>query len=76
LITDRDEKALEYLRNVRFEHLDPNTGDNKMGFKLFFEFDENPFFEGKVLEKTYHYLVSTSRFIETVADGYTGGTRI
>jgi Nucleosome assembly protein (NAP) len=58
LITDRDEKALAYLRDVRFEHLDPHSGDKKMGFKLFFEFDENPFFEGTALEKTYHYLVS------------------
>lgn len=59
LITDRDEKALAYLRDVRFEHLDPNSGEKKMGFKLHFEFDENPFFEEKLLEKTYHYLVST-----------------
>ncbi|PVF96898.1 NAP-domain-containing protein [Serendipita vermifera] len=55
LITERDEKALEHLTDVRFEHLDPNTGEKKMGFKLIFIFDANPFFEQTTLEKTYHY---------------------
>ncbi|KIM23415.1 hypothetical protein M408DRAFT_332349 [Serendipita vermifera MAFF 305830] len=51
LITERDEKALEHLTNVRYEHL---SGE-KMGFKLLFEFSENPFFTNGVLEKTYFY---------------------
>jgi nucleosome assembly protein 1-like 1 len=57
LITERDEKALEHLTDVRFEHLDPNAGEKKMGFKLIFCFNQNPYFEQTVLEKTYHYQV-------------------
>lgn len=54
LITERDEKALEFLTDIKYQHL---TGD-KMGFKLLFEFAENPYFTEKCLEKTYHYQVS------------------
>lgn len=65
LITERDEKALEYLTNVTLHHLDPNdpNGEKKMGFKLVFEFEENPFFEGKELVKTYYYLVRPASLV-------------
>lgn len=54
LITERDEKALEHLTDIRYEHLN----GEKMGFKLLFEFEENPFFAERILEKTYFYQVS------------------
>ncbi|KAJ1743167.1 histone chaperone [Coemansia sp. RSA 1085] len=50
LITERDEEAIKYLRDIRLEYL----GD-KPGFKLEFEFAENPFFANAVLSKTYVY---------------------
>lgn len=48
-ITDRDSEVLQYLKNIRMEYL------NTPGFKLIFEFVENPFFDNKELTKTYHY---------------------
>lgn len=74
LITERDEKALEHLRDIKFEHLDPEAGEKKMGFKLLFEFDENPFFEGKVLEKTYYYLEELGYEGDFIFDRATGCT--
>ena len=53
LITERDEGALKYLLDVRYSHLEKP----ELGFKLMFEFAENPYFENKVLEKTYYYQV-------------------
>lgn len=55
LITERDEGALKYLLDVRYSHLEKP----ELGFKLMFEFAENPYFENKVLEKTYYYQVKT-----------------
>lgn len=49
LITERDDEALQYLRDIRMEYLE------QPGFALVFEFDENPFFTNKVLRKTYYY---------------------
>ncbi|KAK3325626.1 hypothetical protein B0H66DRAFT_599780 [Apodospora peruviana] len=49
MITDRDEGALKYLTDIRMEYLD------KPGFKLIFEFAENPFFTNKTITKTYFY---------------------
>jgi hypothetical protein len=62
LITERDEKALEYLTDIRYEHI---TGE-KLGFKLLFEFAENPYFTEKTLEKAYYYQVSISHYILTL----------
>lgn len=53
LITERDEGALKYLLDVRYTHL----AKPELGFKLVFEFAENPYFENKALEKTYYYQV-------------------
>ncbi|KAJ2450318.1 histone chaperone [Coemansia sp. RSA 2336] len=50
LITERDEEAIKYLRDIRLEYL-----NDKPGFKLEFEFAENPFFTNTVLSKTYVY---------------------
>ena len=51
LITERDENALEYLTDIRLVYLEDSTP----GFKLLFDFAENPYFENETLEKTYHY---------------------
>lgn len=48
-ITDRDQDALGYLIDVRMSYID------KPGFRLEFEFSENPYFTNKVLTKTYYY---------------------
>ncbi|KAI0055316.1 NAP-domain-containing protein [Artomyces pyxidatus] len=53
LITDRDAGALKYLTDLRIEYLP--SSEPKPGFKLLFVFDENEYFENKVLEKTYVY---------------------
>jgi len=49
MITDRDEEALKFLTDIRMEYLE------KPGFKLIFEFSENPFFSNKTISKTYFY---------------------
>lgn len=48
-ITDRDEEALKFLTDIRMEYLD------RPGFRLIFEFSENPFFTNKTISKTYFY---------------------
>ncbi|KAJ1790350.1 histone chaperone [Coemansia sp. RSA 2523] len=50
LITDRDEGAIKFLRDIRLVYL-----SDKPGFKLEFEFAENPYFSNSVLSKTYVY---------------------
>ncbi|KAJ2701304.1 histone chaperone [Coemansia sp. IMI 203386] len=50
LITDRDEEAIKFLRDIRLEYLEDN-----LGFKLVFEFAENQFFSNTELVKTYFY---------------------
>lgn len=65
-ITDRDSEILEYLTNVKMEYLETP------GFKLIFEFAENPFFDNKKLTKTYHYqaeLGYSGDFVYDHADG-------
>ncbi|KAJ3202577.1 hypothetical protein HDU67_000425, partial [Dinochytrium kinnereticum] len=53
-ITDRDEPALQSLKNVTFDYLSGNPG-----FKLDFYFDDNEYFANKVLTKTYYLINST-----------------
>ncbi|KAK4501218.1 hypothetical protein PRZ48_007025 [Zasmidium cellare] len=48
-INERDEEALKFLTDIRMEYLD------RPGFRLIFEFSENPFFTNKTLSKTYFY---------------------
>ncbi|KAL9709446.1 histone chaperone [Leucoagaricus gongylophorus] len=58
LITDRDEKALEYLTDVRYEYLadSPDSEHSgKPGFQLIFSFCSNEFFDNEYLTKTYLY---------------------
>jgi nucleosome assembly protein 1-like 1 len=49
MITERDEKALKFLTDIRMEYLE------KPGFRLIFEFTENEFFSNKTISKTYFY---------------------
>ncbi|KAI0472028.1 NAP-domain-containing protein [Xylariaceae sp. FL0804] len=49
MITDRDEKALSSLIDIRMEYLD------KPGFRLIFEFAPNDWFTNKTITKTYYY---------------------
>ncbi|KAI5297153.1 hypothetical protein KEM55_005075, partial [Ascosphaera atra] len=49
MITQKDEEALKFLTDIRMEYLD------KPGFRLIFEFAENPFFSNKTISKTYYY---------------------
>ncbi|KAG8933413.1 hypothetical protein FRC01_009409 [Tulasnella sp. 417] len=51
LITERDEEALAYLKDVRLEYLPSSTP----GYKLSFHFARNEFFTNDVLTKTYIY---------------------
>lgn len=48
-ITERDAEVLGYLKDIRLEYL------SKPGFKLIFQFAENPFFKNSQLSKTYYY---------------------
>ncbi|KAJ7555507.1 hypothetical protein O6H91_05G042200 [Diphasiastrum complanatum] len=48
-ITERDEGALKYVRDIKAVTL-----DNPKGFRLDFYFESNPYFKNLVLSKTYH----------------------
>ncbi|PPR94944.1 hypothetical protein GOBAR_AA25725 [Gossypium barbadense] len=48
-ISERDEGALKYLKDIKW-----SRNDDPKGFKLEFFFDSNPFFKNTVLTKTYH----------------------
>ncbi|XP_004235587.2 nucleosome assembly protein 1;4 isoform X2 [Solanum lycopersicum] len=50
-ISERDEEALKYLKDIKWCKL-----DDRKGFKLEFFFDTNPFFKNSVLTKTYHMI--------------------
>lgn len=50
MITPEDEGALSHLVDIRISYME------KPGFKLEFEFAENPFFTNKILTKTYYYM--------------------
>ncbi|CAG8698128.1 7666_t:CDS:10, partial [Funneliformis caledonium] len=49
IITERDEDALKHLIDIRMSYLE------KPGFRLDFEFEENPYFTNTLLTKTYYY---------------------
>ncbi|GAU25891.1 hypothetical protein TSUD_376100 [Trifolium subterraneum] len=51
-ITERDEEALKYLKDIKWcEH------DKPYNFKLDFYFDSNPYFQNSVLTKTYYVCI-------------------
>lgn len=45
-ITEKDEEALKHLVDIKWEHFE---GEDTKGFKLFFHFEPNPFFDNDVL---------------------------
>ncbi|KAH7302150.1 hypothetical protein KP509_23G058600 [Ceratopteris richardii] len=58
-ITERDEEALKYLRDIRWCKI-----NEPKGFKLEFLFDSNPFFKNSVLTKTYHMIEEDEPILE------------
>ncbi|CAH9122746.1 unnamed protein product [Cuscuta epithymum] len=58
-ISERDEEALKYLKDIKCSRVE----DSK-GFKLEFFFDPNPFFKNTVLVKTYHMLDDDEPILE------------
>ncbi|KAL7180395.1 hypothetical protein ACSBR1_043571 [Camellia fascicularis] len=58
-ISERDEEALKYLKDIKWCRI-----DNPKGFKLEFFFDTNPFFKNLVLTKTYHMIDDDEPILE------------
>eukprot|EP00252_Welwitschia_mirabilis_P018730 TRINITY_DN417_c0_g2_i1.p1 TRINITY_DN417_c0_g2~~TRINITY_DN417_c0_g2_i1.p1 ORF type:complete len:384 (-),score=143.86 TRINITY_DN417_c0_g2_i1:314-1465(-) len=70
-ITERDEGALKYLRDIKWSRI-----DNPKGFKIDFYFDTNHYFKNEVLTKTYHMIDDDEPILEraigTEIDWYPG----
>eukprot|EP00262_Sarcandra_glabra_P000349 TRINITY_DN1040_c0_g1_i5.p1 TRINITY_DN1040_c0_g1~~TRINITY_DN1040_c0_g1_i5.p1 ORF type:complete len:380 (+),score=127.66 TRINITY_DN1040_c0_g1_i5:139-1278(+) len=58
-ISERDEGALKYLKDIKWCRI-----DNPKGFKLEFFFDPNPYFKNSVLTKTYHMIDDDEPILE------------
>ncbi|XP_030967748.1 nucleosome assembly protein 1;4-like [Quercus lobata] len=58
-ITERDEEALKFLKDIKWCRI-----DDPKGFKLEFFFDTNPFFKNSVLTKTYHMIDEDDPILE------------
>ncbi|XP_047317011.1 nucleosome assembly protein 1;4-like [Impatiens glandulifera] len=58
-ITERDEEALKFIKDIKWFKL-----DDPKGFKLEFLFDTNPFFKNSVLTKTYHMIEDDEPILE------------
>lgn len=58
-ISERDEEALKYLKDIKWCRI-----DSPKGFKLEFSFDANPFFKNTVLTKTYHMIDDDDPILE------------
>ncbi|CAN8257605.1 unnamed protein product [Cochlearia groenlandica] len=58
-ITERDEGALKYLKDIKW-----NRVEEPKGFKLEFFFDQNPYFKNTVLSKTYHMIDEDEPILE------------
>ncbi|GLT73252.1 hypothetical protein SLA2020_451240 [Shorea laevis] len=58
-ISERDEGALKYLKDIKWCRI-----DNPKGFKLDFFFDPNPYFKNSVLTKTYHMIDEDEPILE------------
>ncbi|KHG02484.1 Nap1l1 [Gossypium arboreum] len=58
-ITERDEGALKYLRDIKWYRI-----EEPKGFKLEFYFDTNPYFKNTVLTKTYHMIDEDEPILE------------
>lgn len=70
-ITERDEDALKFLKDIKWSRLDEGKG-----FKLDFFFNENPYFKNTVLTKTYYMVDENEPILErvtgTVIDWFPG----
>ncbi|TKY48270.1 Nucleosome assembly protein [Spatholobus suberectus] len=58
-ITERDEGALKFLKDIKWCRI-----DDPKGFKLEFYFDSNPYFKNSVLTKTYHMIDDDDPILE------------
>ncbi|KAL8138567.1 hypothetical protein V2J09_004568 [Rumex salicifolius] len=58
-ITERDEGALQYLKDIKWCRV-----ENPKGFKLEFFFNENPYFKNSLLTKTYHMIDEDEPILE------------
>lgn len=58
-ITERDEGALKYLKDIKWCRI-----DDPKGFKLEFFFDTNPYFKNTVLSKIYHMIDEDEPILE------------
>ncbi|XP_062087702.1 nucleosome assembly protein 1;1-like isoform X2 [Humulus lupulus] len=58
-ITERDEGALKYLKDIKYIRI-----ENPKGFRLDFFFDTNPYFKNSVLAKTYHMVEDDEPILE------------
>ncbi|KAI3684176.1 hypothetical protein L6452_33396 [Arctium lappa] len=58
-ISERDEEALKYLKDIKWNRI-----DDPKGFKLEFFFDTNPFFKNSVLTKVYHMIDDDEPILE------------
>uniref|UniRef100_A0A3Q7HQ62 Nucleosome assembly protein 1 n=1 Tax=Solanum lycopersicum TaxID=4081 RepID=A0A3Q7HQ62_SOLLC len=58
-ITEKDEDALQYLKDIKWNRL-----DDANGFKLEFFFETNPYFSNNVLTKTYHMISEDEHILE------------
>lgn len=71
VITENDADALSYLKDIRLAYFDKTPG-----FKLEFEFADNPYFENEVLTKEYHLSFPADYFHEGFIYEYTKGCSI
>ncbi|KAG5605645.1 hypothetical protein H5410_027137 [Solanum commersonii] len=58
-ITERDEEALKFLRDIKWSKI-----DDPKGFKLEFFFETNPYFKNTLLTKTYHMIDEDEPILE------------
>ncbi|XP_009606365.1 nucleosome assembly protein 1;3 [Nicotiana tomentosiformis] len=58
-ITERDEGALKFLKDIKWSRI-----ENPKGFKLEFFFETNPYFTNTVLTKTYHMIDEDEPILE------------
>ncbi|CAN1291022.1 Nucleosome assembly protein 1;2 [Linum perenne] len=58
-ITERDEGALKFLKDIKWSRV-----EEPKGFKLEFFFDTNPYFKNNVLTKTYHMIDEDDPILE------------
>ncbi|QHN75749.1 Nucleosome assembly protein [Arachis hypogaea] len=58
-ISEHDEGALKFLKDIKWSRI-----DNPKGFKLEFYFDTNPYFTNTILTKTYHMIDEDEPILE------------